>query len=131
MNKFTFLLFCLLITSFSFAQNKKITLEELWGGAFNTEHLRGLRSMNDGQHYTVLHTNSNGRTSSIAKYAYESQQKTATLVSSSLSENIPYFTSYAFSKDESKVLLATSLEVIYRRSKKGIYYVYDLSLIHI
>ncbi|NNE03375.1 MAG: S9 family peptidase [Eudoraea sp.] len=126
MNKFTFLLFCLLITSFSFAQNKKITLEELWGGAFNTEQLRGLRSMNDGQHYTILQTNSRGTTSSIAKYAYENQQKTATLVSSSLTENIPYFTSYAFSKDESKVLLATSLEAIYRRSKKGIYYVYDL-----
>jgi dipeptidyl-peptidase-4 len=126
MNKLRFLLFCLFITSISIAQNKKITLEELWGGAFQTEELQVLRSMNDGQHYTILHTNENTRISSIDAYAYDSQEKTETLVHSSASENIPYFTSYAFSADESKVLLATSLEAIYRHSKKGIYYVYDL-----
>ena len=126
MNKLTFLLSCLLITSFSFAQNKKITLEELWGGAFQTERLQVLRSMNDGQHYTIFHTNADSTSSRIDKYAYERQEKTETIVISSASENIPYFTSYAFSADESKVLLATSIKSIYRHSKKGIYYVYDL-----
>ena len=39
---------------------------------------------------------------------------------------IPFFSSYEFSDDESKIILATEVEPIFRRSSLGIYYVYDL-----
>ena len=108
------------------AQQKKITLEDIWGGTFRTEGLEVLRSMNDGQHYTVLQTNAPADRSSIEKYEYRTQQKVETLLESDASNGIPLFSSYEFSDDESKVLLATEVEAIYRRSRLGIYYVYDL-----
>ena len=45
----------------------------------------------------------------------------------SSTENIPFFTSYEFSNDESKIILATEVEPIFRRSRLGIYYLYDIS----
>ena len=42
-------------------------------------------------------------------------------------EDIPFFTGYAFSKDETKILLESEVERIYRRSKEAIYWVYDMN----
>ncbi len=109
------------------AQQKQITLEDIWGGTFSTQGLEVLRSMNDGQHYTILNSDPGARMSSIDKYRYSTQEKVGTLVASDSLRGIPYFTSYTFSRDESKVLLATQVEPIYRRSRLGIYYIYDLT----
>lgn len=108
------------------AQQKKISLEEIWNGTFNTEKLNVLHSMQNGKEYTVLYTDSLKNFSSIDAYAYLTLEKTRTLLVSGSSETtIPYFTSYEFSRDESLILLATEEEKLFRRSKRGIYYVYD------
>jgi len=119
------LLFSLIFLTSLSAQKKQISLEEIWGGAFRTERMDVLRSMKDGVHYTVLNYNGNPRSSSIDKYEFETLKQVGTLVSSN--EEIPYFSSYEFSDDESKVILATEIEPIFRRSRLGIYYVYDLA----
>lgn len=106
-------------------QRKAVTLEEIWGGEFQSEGLRVLRSMKDGSSYTVLNFQAGGRVSSIDKYDYRTREKTASLLSSVNSE-IPFFTNYEFSEDESKVLLATDVEPVFRHSTLAIYYVYDL-----
>ncbi len=133
MQKITTLLFCSFIFLFTgIAQTKKVTLEEIWGGAFRTQGMDALRSMKNGKHYTVLNFNRNPRSSSIEKYDYQTLEKVETIVSSSAA--IPYFTSYEFSEDESQIILATEVEPIFRRSRLGIYYVYnalDKSLIKI
>lgn len=108
------------------AQQRQITLEEIMGNTFATEGLEALRSMQDGQHYTVLSLDRENQNASIDKYEYRTQQQVATLLQSDASKGIPYFTSYTFSRDESKILIATQVEPIYRRSRLGIYYVYDL-----
>lgn len=126
MNKQSFLfLFLLGFLTFSTAQKKKITLEEIWGGEFRTESMDVLRSMNNGTQYTILNTERSPRSSSLDKYDYETLEKVETIVASS--ESVPYFSSYSFSDDESKVLLATEVEPIFRRSSLGIYYVYDIA----
>ncbi|MEC7264032.1 MAG: DPP IV N-terminal domain-containing protein [Bacteroidota bacterium] len=126
MNKqFLLLLFLFGFLTFSTAQKKKITLEEIWGGAFSTEYMDVLRSMNNGKQYTILNFNRSPRSSSLDKYDYETLEKVETIVASS--ETVPYFSSYSFSDDESKVLLATEVEPIFRRSRLGIYYVYDIA----
>ncbi|WP_224485257.1 S9 family peptidase [Robertkochia aurantiaca] len=112
--------------SLSTAQNKKITLEKIYGGAFRTEGMDVLRSMNNGKQYTVLNFDRNTRSSSIDKYDYETLKKTETILSSSALPEIQYFTSYTFSDDEQKILLSTQVESVYRRSTLGVYYVYDL-----
>ena len=109
------------------AQNKQIPLEEIWNGEFSTEGMDVLRSMNSGTEYTVLNNERDTKASMIDKYAYATLDKLETIVSSADSEEIPYFTSYEFSQDESKILLATEIEPIFRRSTLGIFYLYDVA----
>lgn len=126
MHKKSFLfLFLLGVFTFSTAQKKKITLEEIWGGEFRTEYMDVLRSMNNGTQYTILNTTRSPRSSSLDKYDYKTLEKVETIVASS--DAVPYFSSYSFSDDESQVLLATEVEPIFRRSRLGIYYVYDIA----
>ncbi|KAG1650197.1 putative dipeptidyl-aminopeptidase B [Nymphon striatum] len=42
-------------------------------------------------------------------------------------EGVQSFSSYEFTADESKLLLATEVESIYRHSTLGIFYVYDIA----
>ena len=109
------------------AQEKKIALEEIWGGAFTTEGLDALRSMKNGKSYTVLNLDREAKVSSVDQYDYETQQKTSTLISSADLQDLPYFTTYSFSQDESKLLLATDVEKLYRRSRLGVYFIYDIA----
>ena len=103
------------------AQDKSVTLEEIWNGSFTPKRLQLLRSMNDGLHYTVLELNSVDKISSIDKYDYATDTKIETVLSSEMA-NVPFFTSYSFSDDESKVLIGTDIDQIYRRSRKGVYH---------
>ncbi|MGS2725235.1 S9 family peptidase [Psychroserpens sp. BH13MA-6] len=111
------------VTALASAQNKEITLEEIWDGSFRTERMDALHSMKNGQQYSVL--NYENRTSQIDIFDYKTLEKVKTLVSASSLDDIDYFTDYTFSADETKVLLATDVEPIFRRSTLGKYYVYD------
>ena len=105
------------------AQQKAITLEEIWGGAFRTEGINSLRSMNNGRQYTVLNFE-NGQ-SQIDKYEYKGLAKVGTILSSS-QEGVPRFSSYTFSANESQILLGSEFERIFRWSTIGRYFVYDV-----
>jgi len=119
-----FLLFTFL--SITLAQEKQITVEEVYGGEFKTEKLDVLRSMKNGNQYTILSMDGTQTMSSIDKYDYATLEKVETIVSSADLPEIKTFTSYSFSEDESKLLLATEVEKIFRRSTLGIFYVYDV-----
>ena len=124
MNIFKSLSFLLLfVTTLSLAQNKVVSLEEIWGGAFRTNRMDALNSMNNGQQYSVLNYADNA--SQIDIYDYKTLTKVTTLVNSKDLGDIAYFSNYAFSEDETKVLLATDVASIFRRSTLGKYYVYD------
>jgi dipeptidyl-peptidase-4 len=118
-------LFSFLVVSGIQAQNKEITLEEIWNGTFRTERIEVLNSMKNGQQYSVLNSDRANSTVSIDIYDYKTSQKVKTFFSSKDFNEIDKFSSYTFSKDETKVILATEVERIYRRSKKGKYYVYN------
>ena len=134
--KFTklLLLFCIFATFLTSAQNKEITLEDIWTGAFRTEGMDALHSMKNGQQYSVLNFDRTSGTTSIDVYDYKTLKKVKTLVNSNQLEAIPNFSDYTFSEDESNILLATDVTHIFRRSSLGTYYVYntktkDLSLV--
>lgn len=127
MRKFPVLLIIvLLLCNFSIlsAQNKQIAIGEIYDGTFTVESLDKLRSMDNGKQYTILNIDSSLGISTIEKYDYKTQKKLETIVSSSAS--VPFFSSYEFSEDESKLLLASAIEPIFRRSTLGYFYVYDL-----
>ncbi len=108
------------------AQQKSITLEEIWGGAFRTQGLDVLHSMNNGKEYAVLNYDRQNKASTVDVYDYKGGEKVRTLLNSKDLKGIDFVISYEFNKDESKILFSTELQKIYRRSSLGTYYVYDI-----
>lgn len=121
------LVVCFLVTTTISAQNKTITLEEIWDGAFSTERMDALHPMKNGQQYSVLNVDRENRLTSVDVYDYQTLKKVKTLINSKDIPEINFFTNYTFNHDESKILLATEVESIFRRSTLGKYYVYDTS----
>lgn len=106
---------------------KPITLEDIWtNGAFNTKGVPGFRFQNDGVHFTRLDDGL------IGQYDLRNGERSGVIFDAkSLAENAApgwegKFSNYAFSADESKLLLASGTEQIYRWSSKSDYFVYDL-----
>lgn len=114
----------------AWGQEERVTLSDIWKQyKFAAPGVSGLRSMNDGVHFTTLKSGPSG--SMIVKYAYASGEATDTLLSSTeIAEESGkklFFDRYQFNADEDKVLLGTQTESIYRHSTKSFYYVYDLA----
>lgn len=126
--KYAFRLFAffLAFSSLVSAQKKEITLEEIWDGTFRQERLESLQSLNNGKEYVVLNFDRKSRTSSIDVYSYKTGEKTRTLLNSSNLKEIQVFSGFEFNEDETKLILGTEVEPIFRRSTRGIFYVYDL-----
>jgi dipeptidyl-peptidase-4 len=108
-----------------FGQSKKITNNDIWNFEFSAERLQEIHPLTSASQYTVLEVNRRARTSKVVAYDYATAAIAEEIVSSSAGVLIPFFTSYSFSEDESKLLLETETEPIYRRSKRAKYYVYD------
>ena len=121
-----FFAFFLTTTTLISAQQKEITLEEIWGGKFRQEHLQSLQSLDSGEEYVVLNRDRQNGTSRIDVFSYKTGEKTRTLVSSANLSQIEHFSDFEFSENGDKIILATQVDPIFRRSTLGIYYVYDL-----
>ncbi len=123
----TLLISLLTLSIISFGQDslKQISLEEIWSHyAFNPKSVRGMRSLNNGKHYTRI---VNG---SIVVFDYKSGDSITTLIKSG--QLIPEgkdeainIKSFQLSKDETKFLIPTNTEAIYRHSSKSFFYMWD------
>lgn len=100
-----------------------ITLEDIWKtGKFRSEGVYGIRSLNDGEHYTVLEGGE------VEKYSYETGDPIETVVSVKdlvLDGDTLKVQKYAFNKYETKLLLATKRQQLYRHSARYRYYAFD------
>jgi dipeptidyl-peptidase-4 len=122
MKKILILFLLVFFAASGFTQNdyKKITIDDLWRNyAFYPESVYGLRSMNDGEHYTTLN-----RSGELEKFAYQTGDRVSLIVNTS-DLNIGRVSDYHFNADESKILLLTNREDIYRHSFFADYYIYD------
>ena len=109
----------------SLLAQKKISLEDVQVvGTFREKKVQGIRSMNDGLYYTTLEEGNK-----IVKYSYKEGKKVAVIFDLSTVENAPIsnFSAYGFSDDETKLLLTTKVEKIYRRSFTAEYYVWNIT----
>ncbi len=120
----------LLFVGFIASAQKQITIDEIWNGTFRPDYLYGLKAMPKSDKYSKLDINRQERAYEIGIYNYVKQQKEETAFSTKNYPFIGYF-DYEFSPDESKILIGSKLEQIYRHSKKGIYYVYDRKTKHL
>lgn len=107
-------------------EKKQITLQEIWSGTFRQEYLQSLESLKNGKEYAVQDYDRNRNSVKVDVYSYKTGEKTRTLINSADIEGLDSFQNYELSDDESKVLLSTDVESIYRHSTLGIYYAYDL-----
>ena len=100
-------IFVFLFVSFTFvvsAQKKQVTLENIWKEyKFYPKTINGLKSMNDGIHFTKINKNEKGQF--LNKYSFESGQLIDSIVSSSDLNII--IDSYEFSENEQKIIFAT------------------------
>lgn len=76
----------------------------------------GFRSMADGEHYTIL------QKGNIVRYRYAEQGEGEKLLPENLGVNI---TDYTFSHDESRILIASGYEQIYRHSYTTSYFLFE------
>lgn len=116
----------LLVATGSFAQT--LSVETIWNTpAFFQKNVDEVASMKNGEEYTVLEDEN--QVPVINKYSYKTFQKIGTVLSGNdvkVEGNPLIFDSYEFNSDESKLLLTTNSEAIYRRSSTAQYYVYDI-----
>ena len=75
------------------------------------ETVRGIRSMNDGEHYTTLEGND------IRRYAYASEERGVSLLPMP-APNLE-ITDYLLSPDERSILIASGSHPIYRHSRSS------------
>jgi dipeptidyl-peptidase-4 len=115
MRKIVFQVIFLGLFSSSFAQ-KAIKLEDALGRTFLPERAQGFNWMKDSRYYTTMTRNA------IIKRDLRNKSFADTLFSNptlSLED-------YSFSPLESKILLKTQIQPIYRHSYRALYYLYDL-----
>ncbi|MBI3135434.1 MAG: S9 family peptidase [Bacteroidetes bacterium] len=121
MRSYLALLFLVLSVTPAVAQKKQLSNQLIWASReFAPEYVYSVASMNDGEHFSALEDNK------IIKYSYKNFSKVvATILDGNELTGIS-IDDYSFNADESQVLLATSVNYIYRRSYKAEYYVVDL-----
>lgn len=116
MKRIIFSFFLLTIIGQPFAQQNKITIEDIWGKyAYYARGVQGGISTKDGKHYTVYTKNG------IEKVRYE-DQKTVAVYNPSVS-----YDDYEFNPAETALLLTTESEAIYRHSFLAKYKLFDIA----
>lgn len=117
----------LLFFCISVVGQQKLTLEEIWGGAFRAEGMEELQSLKNTNQYTVLNFDKASRSMQIDLYDYATLKKVSTLIDTKNHKNLPMIDSYTFNSKENAILIACASESIFRRSFLADYYLYDIS----
>lgn len=127
--KFRVLVPLMLLTLVVFASDS-LRLEDVWGkgyGKFYQQRVYGIRSMNDGMHFTRSGRDENG--SFLIKKQMYTNNAMAMLVfdqSTVMDAKDLNISQYHFSSDESQILFAVDEEPIYRHSTKAHFYLYNI-----
>lgn len=113
-------LFMLPALSNAQGRDREITNEIIWGSnKFSAESVYSVRSMKDGEHFSALEDNK------IVKYSYTNFDRVVGTLFDGTTHDLN-IDDYFFNSDETKLLIATHVTAIYRRSFKADYYVVDL-----
>ena len=123
---FNFTLLLIIISSALYSQ-KTLSLDSLWSGKYDADRLESIRSMKDGESYTILKKLKEANATQIIQYYYQNPKQWNVVVDSDDYIDIESFSDYTFSKNEKKLLLESNVIPVYRRSKVADYWVFDLT----
>ena len=104
---------------------KQLTVNQIWKDNFSPNRMESLKSMKNGNKYSVIDIDLKNRESKIIFKDFDSFENQEIVLDSKNELLVPFFTSYKFSNDEQKILISTEEDRIYRRSTRSIYWVYD------
>ncbi len=127
--KLRFAIFTVLLLGASALFGQQLSVEKIWKNyEFYGAYVSGFRSMNDGNYFSQI-SNVNGQ-DAITKHKFtDSNAKGEVIVSPQMLQfegKALEMDDYFFNSDESKVLITTQSESIYRRSFSAVYYLLDL-----
>ncbi len=124
--KHLILFICICSISVAYGQDKKITVEKIWKYyEFFPASVAGFRSMDDGNYFSKTTKTPDGLSVTKHKFSdYEGEGET--IIAPDLLANIG-MDDYSFNADETKALISTKTEAIYRRSYSAVYYLIDLN----
>ena len=126
MKNYRIALLFFVLSSLSVVAQQKITLEEIWGGAFRTKGMDALNAMKNTNQYTVLNYDRNSKSYQIDLYDFATLDKVSTLFDTKNHNEVKSIDSYTFDKNEKKILIATNSNPIFRHSFTAEYYIYDI-----
>ena len=114
------------------AAELELTLEDIYkDGTYSTRYYRSVRWMEDSQHYTTLESNRERNCSEIIRYNAKSGERVVLVGADQLmptaEENPLAIRDYQWSDDNSKVLLFTNTQRVWRYHTRGDYWVLDLT----
>jgi len=122
-NRFTALLLFLCVSVFA---QQKITVEDIYKGAFRAKGMDELQSMKNTNQYTVLNFDQAARSMQIDLYDFATLNKVSTLIDSkNFSDLSNGIDAYSFSADEKSILIANNSNPIFRHSFTADYFLYD------
>jgi len=116
----------LLLVCFSVAAQQKITVEDIYTGAFRAKGMDELQSMHNTNQYTVLNFDRATKSAAIGLYDFSSLKKISTLIDTKDYKELPSIDSYTFSADEKQILIASNSEPIFRHSFTADFYLYNI-----
>ena len=116
-----------LFVCFSAVAQQKLSVEEIYSGAFRPETMDELFAMKNTNQYTVLNFDRATRSSQIDLYDFATLKKVNTIIDTkSFPELVDGIDSFVFSKDEKQVLLANNSNQIFRYSFTANFFLYNL-----
>ncbi|MRX37712.1 prolyl oligopeptidase family serine peptidase [Flavobacterium sp. LC2016-23] len=117
----------LLLVGTVFGQ-QKITVENIYGGAFRAKGMDELQSLKNTDQYTVLNVDQASRSMQIDLYDFATLKKVSNLIDTKnhkeLADGID---SYTFDASEKKILIACNSVKIFRHSFTADYFLYDIT----
>ena len=118
----------LFLSGFNLIAQQKLTVEEIYSGAFRTETMDELFAMKNSNQYAVLNFDRSSRSMQLDLYDFATLKKINTIVDT---KNFPALAdgidSFVFSKDEKQLLIANNTNAIFRHSFTADYFLYNLA----
>ncbi|MBT1685326.1 S9 family peptidase [Dawidia soli] len=117
-----FLISCLVVAFYAAGAQRQIAVEDFTvRNTFGQKSVYGINWMKNGQFYSSLQNNK------VVKYSITTGQPVETIVDGAGLSPALQIDDYSLSADETKVLLLTDVESIYRHSFTAQYFVYDIA----
>ena len=122
------ILVLLLLSAWVTVAQQKISVEEIYGGAFRAENMEELFAMKNTNQYAVLNFDRSTRSMQIDLHDFATLQKVATIIDTKkFPELANGIDSFVFSADEKQLLLANNTNPIFRHSFTADYFLYNLT----